>query len=143
MWHGYFAIEDLNLSVNQRSTLIDELRTLGPASDPSPARLNHWRTRLDDTAAIFEAAFDEDNLTVIKFKQRLGNIFSVDPATINHTTQQIQFVNLDTPVVVFMHSGTDYLRLALFGGVGATREESRIEVLGYLAANRLEWEDLT
>ena len=67
---------------------IDELKALGPASDPQPARLNHWCTRLDGEAAIFEALFNEDNLTIARFKQRLGNIFGVGPGTIDHSTNQ-------------------------------------------------------
>jgi len=85
MWHGYFGVEDLNLSTAQRQVLIGELRSLGPASDPQPARLCHWRTRLDGQAAIFEALFNENNLTVERFKQRLGSIFSVDPEDIEHS----------------------------------------------------------
>ena len=103
--------------------------------------LNHWRTRLDSDAAIFEALFDEDNLTVAWFKARLGAIFGVDPETIDHTTNQVQFVNRNTPIVVFARGGTNYLRMALFGGIGATWEQSRIEVLGYLAANQADWEE--
>ena len=78
------GIENLNLNASQKGTLIEALRRLGPSSDPQPARLCHWRTRLDGDAAIFEALFNEDNLTINKFKQRLGNIFSIGPSEINH-----------------------------------------------------------
>lgn len=135
-WHGYFAVENLNLNTAQRATLIDALRQLGPKSDPQPARLNHWRTRLDRQAAIFEALFNEGNLTIARFKQRLGAIFSVDPATIDHATQQTQF----GPVVTFSRSGTDYLRFLLFGGVGASWMKSGDECRAYLAVNAAEWE---
>ena len=139
-WHGYFAIEDLGLNANQRQTLIDALRRLGPATDSQPARLCHWRMRLDDRAAIFEAAFNEDNLTVDAFKARLAAIFGVDPVTIDHRLQSVTFDSRPTPIATFSHSGTDYLRMALFGGPGATWEQGRIEVLAYLAVNRDEWE---
>lgn len=136
MWHGYLAIENLNLNATQRQVLIDELRCLGPASDPQPARLCHWRTRLDNEAAIFEALFDEDNLTVARFKQRLGAIFGVDPATVDHATQQTQY----GPVVTFSRGGTDYLRFALFGGTDAPWMDSGNACRAYLAANRVAWE---
>ena len=135
-WHGYLAVENLNLNAAQRATLIDALRNLGPVSDPQPARLNHWRTRLDGEAAIFEALFNESNLTVDKFKQRLGAIFGVDPATIDDATQSTAF----GPVVTFSRGGTDYLRFLLFGGAGAAWMESGDECRGYLAANIAEWE---
>lgn len=138
--HFYLGIENINLNATQRQTLIAELRALGPASDSQPARLNHWRTRLDNEAVIFEALFNETNLTVARFKQRLGAIFSVDPATIDHTTQNASFAGGTTPIVTFSRGGTDYLQFALFGGMGAAWMDSGDECRGYLAANREEWE---
>lgn len=134
--HFYLGIENLNLNTAQRQTLIDALKVLGPASDPQPARLCHWRIRLDSEAAIFEALFDEDTLTVERFKQRLGTIFSVDPDSIDHTTQQTQY----GPLVTFSRGGTDYLRFLLFGGAGASWMESGDAARAYLSSNREEWE---
>ena len=114
-WHGYIGIENLNLNDTQRGELIQALRSLGPSSDPQPARLCHWRTRLDGEAAIFEALFDESNLTVAKFKNRLGSIFGVDPAAIDHSIITRHFSEGNTPVVTFSYLGTDYLRFAPFG----------------------------
>ena len=134
-WHGYIGIENVGLSATQRATLIAELRTLGPASDPQPARLNHWRTRLDNEAAIFEALFNEGALTVARFKQRLATIFGVDPTTISDATQATQF----GPLMTFSKGGTDYLRFLLFGGKGAAWMESGDGARAYLAANAGEW----
>ena len=139
-FRGYFGIENINLNAEQKATLVQELRELGPSTNPQPAYLCHWRTRLDNEAAIYESLFDENNLTIAKFKQRLGAIFNVDPATIDHTTAQRDYAGYGTPVVTFSRGDTDYLRMALFGGTGATWEESRREVLGYLYANISEWE---
>ena len=139
-WHGYYGIENISLNEAQKATLVQELRELGPSTNPQPAYLCHWRTRLDNEAAIYEALFDEDNLTVAKFKQRLGAIFGVDPATIDHATVQRDFAGYGTPVVTFTRLGAEYLRMALFGGTGATWEESRRECIGYIIANISEWE---
>jgi len=139
-YQGYYAIEDLNLNASQRQTLVEALRKLGPASDPQPARLCHWRTRLDGQAAIFEAAFNENNLTVEAFKRRLGTIFGVSWVTIGHSTQSVTFDSLPTPVVTFSRTGTDYLRMALFGGPAASWEESRLECQAYLKDHQDEWE---
>jgi len=141
MWHGYFGIEDINLTDNQRDTLIGVLKNLGPDAHPSPACLNHWRTRLDGDAAIFEALFDESLLTVDSFKARLANIFDVDPATIDDDLTVFHFGDGNTPVVVFSRSGTDYLRLALFGGVGATWMESGDECRAYLSLYSELWDE--
>lgn len=138
--HIYFAVENLNLNTSQRQALIQALRQLGPASDLQPARLCHWRTRLDGEAAIFEALFSENNITVVKLKERLGNIFGVNPDTVDHATQNITFANRPTPVVTFSRGGTDYLRFALFGGMGATWMQGGDECRAYLALHRDEWE---
>ena len=137
--HFYMGIENINLNIVQRQVLIDELKTLGPASNPQPARLCHWRTRLDGEAAIFEALFDEDNLTIAKFKQRLGSIFSVDSSTISHSTLQKNYAGFGTPIVTFTHGGIDYLSFALFGNSGASWLQSGDECRGYLKANQEEW----
>ena len=139
-WHGYFAIEDLNLTDAQRDTLIGVLRKLGPDTHPSPACLNHWRTRLDGDAAIYEALFNEELLTVDAFKDRLATIFNIDPATIDHVLTIFHFGTGSTPVVVFSRNGTDYLRMALFGGPDATWMESGDECRAYLALFADEWE---
>ena len=142
--HFYMGVENLNLNDAQRAILIAELRALGPPregddAERQPARLNHWRTRLDGQAAIFEANFNEDALTVETFKRRLGAIFGVSWVTIGASTQIAHFAGGDTPVVTFSRTGTDYLRVALFGGVGASWEESRLETLGYLKLYAAEW----
>ena len=138
--HLYFGIENIGLNATQRATLVDVLRSLGPASDPQPCMLNHRRVRLDGEAAIFEARFDEDTLTINAMKQRLGTIFGVSWATIGSSTANHDWGGQTTPVVTFSRAGTDYLRMALFGGTDATWEESRQATLGYLAAYQEQWE---
>jgi hypothetical protein len=140
MWRGYIGIENLGLNNSQKQVLLEMLRALGPAEHPSPAYLCHWVTRLDGDAAIFEAYFDKDNISIDKFKERLGSIFAVDPDTINHSSSSQQFSDGTTAIITFSRGG-DKLRLALFGGSGCSWEESHDEVLGYLAANRSEWEN--
>lgn len=139
-WHGYIGIENLALNVTQRTTLITALKALGPASNRQPAKLCHWRTRLDGEAIILEALFDEDNLTIAKFKDRLASIFGVAAGDIGHATVQRSFAGGTTPVVTFSYAGTDRLRFALFGGVGAAWQESGDECRGYLALNVDDWE---
>ena len=140
-WHGYFAIEDLNLNDTQRQTLIAALRALGLSSHPMPACLTHWRTRLDNQAAIFEALFNTDHLTVDAFKTRLALIFDVDPATIDYSFAVHTFETLPTPVATFSRTGTDYLRMALFGGLTATWLQSGTETRAYLALYAGQWEE--
>lgn len=142
--HVYFAIEDLALNAAQRQTLITALRALGPQSDPSPARLNHWRTRGDGRAAIFEAAFNEASLTVAAFKARLAGLFGVDVTTIAHAVNTVRLGGHDTAVLTLSRGGTDYLRMAFFAYDGGmtwpTWAQSRESALAYLAANAADWD---
>ena len=141
--HVYFGIENLALNDTQRGELVDALRKLGPDKHPQPACLCHWRTRLDGQAAIFEALFNEDVITIAAFKNRLGNIFDIDPESITHAVVYPTFANLSTAVVTFGRNATDYLRVAFFGYNGTdwpTWEQSNVETLAYLAANRDLWE---
>ena len=135
-WHGYFGIENINLNTAQKSDLVDALKEPGNNTAPQPCYRNHRRFRLDGDAAIFEARWNKDNIVADKFKQYLGNIFGIDPATIDHV--------ITTPgsniVAVFSRGGTDYLRIAFFGGLSCTWEESRQAVLTYLRINRELWD---
>lgn len=140
LWRGYFGIENLNLTNPQRALLVNDLERLGPDVHPQPAYLCHWRYRLDNDAAIYEALFDFDQLTIARTKARLGTIFGVSPATIASNLTNVSFAGLTTTVITFSRAGTDYLRMALFGGTGSDYNDSHEEVLGYLFANLDQWE---
>lgn len=139
-WHGYIGIENLGLTSTQKQDLIDMLRALGPKTNPMPAKLCHFRIRMDTEAAIFEALFNDSNLSINKFKERLGQIYNVDPQTISHTTGEAQYNGGATAIITFTRGGTNRLKVAIFGGIGCTWQESRLEAVGYLAANHAQWE---
>ena len=135
----YFGIENLNLTNQQRNTLIDGLQQLGNNSGNFPNEKNHWRIRLDNQAVIFEALFNEDHLTISAIKQRLATIFNVAIDTISHTTTQ----NLIGRVVTFAHGGQNKIRMVAFGHNGSTWgswAESNAAVRSYLFTNMSAWE---
>lgn len=133
--HLYVGIEDIGLTAPQRETLVEALKRLGPKSDVQPARLCHWRLRTDGKAAIFEADFGENEITIAAVKRYLADVFGVDPATVSHTLQQTQY----GPLVTFSRGG-DRLRLVQFGGAEPTWAESGDACRAYLAANAAAWE---
>lgn len=135
--HVYFGIEVISLTAPQRATLVTALRALGKQADAQPCRINHMRARLDNDAAIFEAEFDESELTVAAFKNYLGTVFGIDPATITHTTS----TNVYGVLVTLARAGTDRLRVLLFGGASPTWAQSRAAAVAYLAANAAAWGD--
>jgi hypothetical protein len=89
---------------------------------------------MDGQAAIFEADFGDNEVTIAGIKNRLANIFDIDPATISHTITQTAY----GPVVTYNRNG-DRLRMIQFGGVDPTWEESRQAVIAYLIANGAAW----
>jgi hypothetical protein len=141
-WHGYWAIEDLNLNNSQRQTLIEALLTLGANNNhPDPSRRNHRRVSLDNKKVIFEALWNIDNITEEKFKTRLAALFGVDPSTIDVELQGATFLSRTTPIATFSRGGTNYLRVPFFGGLAATWQQSNDEVRAYIAANISAWEE--
>jgi hypothetical protein len=139
--HTYIGIENLNLTNNQRNQLVATIQALGAANNSvQPAERNHWRVRPDNDAAIFEALFDEDTITIDSIKQFLANIFGIAVGTINHATQQTQYGLLAT----FSRNGTDYVRLISFGHDGdwSTWQESNAAVRDYLSDNAVAWGDV-
>lgn len=145
-WHGYWTLENLNLNATQRSTLRAAiLDYFHDHREPThqPAELLHTRISLDGSKVILEAKFDESHLTVNRFKQFLANVFNVTVGTIDSTSASVQLAGRATPVITFGRGGTNYIRVALFGGVGATWQQSRDAVIAYLDSARAEWDLIT
>lgn len=138
--HLYFGIEALNISNQQRNTLVAELQSLGEDNaGPRPERRNHWRTRLDNQAVIFEALFNEDHLTIAAIKQRMATIFGINVSLITHSTNQVAY----GLVVTYIRGGVNRLRSIAFGYDGGwpATSVSRAAAQAYLAANAAEWGD--
>jgi len=139
MWSGYFYIENLALTAAQREPLIDTLKGWGLSnSHPNPRHRNHWRVRTDGQAVIFEADFDESNLTALWFRTRLASILSVPVANVTSSTTQTAY----GPLLTFKYNTTDRLRLGLFGGLSASYAESQAAAQKFLADNQAAWETI-
>ena len=136
MSRQYYGIENLNMTNAQRDTLVDALKQIGDNQNPNPSRRNHRRIRLDGQAVIFEALWDDSDWTIDALKNRLGNVFGVDPATIDSSVNQTAY----GPVVTLSRNAIDYIRLIAFGGLLATYPDSHALVLEYLFNNLAEWE---
>ena len=138
--HLFWGIENMALDNDQRALLVAALDTIPPLTHPQPSSANHRRVRLDGDAAIYAGLWNEDHITVATFKNKLGAIFSVDPATIDHAINNVTFDTRESAVVTFSRGGTDYLRVVFFGYAGGgdwpTWNESRLEMLQYLYKDR-------
>lgn len=121
----------------QKQTLLAALQQLGPQNDSRPAHRNHWRIRLDNDAAIFEAMFDDSLLTAAQFRQRLASIYGVAVAQVTSSTSNPAVGT----VLTLSYQSVHRLRVVLFGGVNATYQESGDAARAYLAANAAAWGD--
>lgn len=137
----YFGIENINLTVGQKNTLITGLQAIGDNASANPCNRNHWRIRADNNAVIFEANFDENNLTIDAIKQRLATIFGVAVGTITHSTSQNATYGL---IVTFIQGGQNKIRSVAFGynGGWGSWVESNAATRSYLAANAVAWGDV-
>jgi hypothetical protein len=135
-WHGYFGIEDMALTAPQRTAIVAALRTLGPDSDPQPAHIRQFLPSLDGSQAIFEALFQAGNLTVEKVKAYLANAVGANPENVDHEVTQTQY----GPMVTYSAAGTDRLRVIMFGGIGATWDESRRACANFKCDHINDWE---
>ena len=136
MPHQYIGVEVLSMTAGQRQTLIDALRALLPERDEQPAWRVHLRLRLDNQAAIVEARWQDGDVTDAKIISYLANAFGVAPGTVTSAVSSNAFGR----VLTLTQSAVQRVRFLLFGGVGATWEQSRQAALAYLAVNSAQWE---
>jgi len=141
--HVYLGIENLAMSTAQKAQLVDALKKLGPSQNSQPANLCHWRVSLDNEAAIFEALFQDANISINAIKARLASIFNVPVESITHAINIVTFADMETAIVTYSYNSTDYLRVAIFGYAGTdwpTWIQSGIECRAYIKANIENWE---
>lgn len=135
--HLYWYCENLGMTPAQRDTLAGAIRAWGDRNgDNNPVNRMHWRVRPDENAVIFEAWIEESNLSVLFFRQQLASLFGVSLASVTGSATTNAYGDLAT----FRYNSTDRLRLGVFGGVGATYEQSRDAAVAFLAANTATWE---
>jgi hypothetical protein len=133
----YFYVEALSLTTPQLNTLVAQLQALGQRNaDTNPRMRNHWRTRLDGQAVIFEAWWDDSHLTALAMRNRLAAIFGVANTNITYATSQTAF----GPLVTYTYASVDRLRVGVFAGPTATYQDSQAAALDYLSDNAATWE---
>lgn len=135
-WRGYFYIEDVGLTAQQRQTLINTFKAWGMRNDSVfPHERNHWRIRQDQKAVIFEAVFDADNLTILWVRTKLAEIFSVPVGDITNSQTSTEY----GPLWTFKYQTVNKLRLGIFGGLSATWPESQAATSHFLLDNAAQW----
>lgn len=135
-FRGYVLIENLGLTDAQRATLIEGIMALGVRNDSLfPNERNHWAIRPDNQAAIFEAVFDADSISVVGIRDRLANLFGVPVTSITYNIIQTIY----GPLVVYKYLSVNKLRAGIFGGLTATWAESHAAALLYLSDYKDLW----
>jgi hypothetical protein len=145
-WHGYFAVERLNVGDAAWSAVKTALAGILIDNPKGPHEMIQIRIRIDDDAGIVEALFTTDTITINAFKTMLSNATGVDVESIDHTVSQVTFAEMPTRIYTFSTSGINRLRAAFFGDTGdfsAAWEQSRCECVQYLINNAAAWEIVT
>jgi hypothetical protein len=137
----FFGIENTALTAPQKATLIAALNALGPSSDPQPAELLHSRVRLDNDAVIYRARFQDNDLTTTNLRQFLANVFAIPLTSVSAVVTSTTFLTLPSPIITMTVAATQRMRFVLFGGLGATTQQSNAECVAYLIANAVAWGD--
>jgi hypothetical protein len=136
MPHQYIGVEVLSMTAQQRQTLIDALRALVPERDEQPAWRVHLRLRLDNQAAIVEARWKDADVTDASIRRYLAQAFGVAEGTVTSAAT----TNAYGRVLTLTYNSVQRVRFILFGGAGASWEQSWQAALAYLAANIAQWE---
>jgi len=140
--HQYFVVERQNIGASNWETLVGLFEAMGTSNSPFPAFNNHWRTRLDGSAVIYESNFDSSEVSIPAFTQLLADEFAVDASAIINTAGSTKYSpSGSTRTWQFDYNAINRFEIQRFGGGGASWEQSRIETLGYLSSNSIAWEE--
>lgn len=142
-WHGYFVIERQNIGITNWNALIALFEAMGTAGSRMPAHNNHWRTRLDGDAVIYESRFDTEEVSIAAFKQLLADEFNVPIEDIQSEPSSASYAGGMTTAWQFLYNAIERFKAERFGDGVSVWTESGDECRGYLATNREEWEEET
>lgn len=142
-WHGYFVVERLNIGAGNWTALRALFEAMGMSDSIFPAHNNHWRTRADGDAVIYESLFDPSEVSIAAFRQLLADEFGVSVENIMHETDSADYTGVGTTIWTFYYptiaAGRDRFEVEKFGGDGSSWGQSGQETHGYLAANAAAW----
>ena len=96
-----------------------------------PAYINHQRM-INSSIYLYEAKMNTDTLTADSFKDRLGVLLEVDPATVGVTTTTPNYAGYGSTKMVFDQGGSDQVSITIYGTTSATWEQSRAECKAHL-----------
>lgn len=142
-WQGYICVERGVVGIGNWNALLAFFDTFGPDTAPQPAYLNHYRTRLDGDAKIYEALFDADEVSQDSFKQALADEFSIDPEDIQVVVGEESYGGGFTRRWDYRYPGAGgdiRFTVLRFGGGAGTWAESGAECRAYLETYQAQWE---
>jgi len=135
----YFYLENVNLTTPQQQILIDAIKTWGKRDqDPNPRHRNHWRIRLDNKAIIFEAWFDNNNLSILNIRQKLADLYEVALSQITGSVTS----NIYGQLLSVTYNTLVRLRIGIFGGITADYYTSQTKAVQFLVDNKTSWDNI-
>lgn len=158
-WTGYFVIQRIVANLNEAnwSILIDEINQLQGVNEfNQPYEKTHRRGNEDrfsigtgeilawySNIYIYSATFPANAVDFEKFKNRLADLFEVNPNAVSYTTQQITYRNRPSVVATYKYGANNRIRVALLGCASDSelcmRDASNEEVLQVLDDDKAGW----
>lgn len=137
----YYMVEIVQLSNPQRANLYEALDLLGEANASQfPNERLQIRQRLDGDARIYEALFNEANLTANGFKEYLASAINAPAGNISGSPVD----NAYGYTISYLHGIVERIRFTVFGGssgvLPSTWASSRDAANAYLIANSASWQ---
>lgn len=140
--HQYFLVERQNIGDANWNALVGLFEAMGTSNSTFPAYNNHWRTRLDGSAVIYESNFDSAEVSIPAFKQLLADEFNVDASAIASTIGSASYsISGSTRTWQIDYNAVNRFKIERLGGGGASWEQSRVETLGLLSGASVAWEE--
>lgn len=137
----YVGAENISLTQAQKDAFRTTFAAIGPANNPSPAELMHWRGRADGNATIMRASFQESDLTTNGLRTLLATALGVPVAQVTAATSSITYQTIASTIVTMSVNATPAMRFILFATPRSSVQQSNDEVLAYIKQNAAAWGD--
>lgn len=130
-WHAYALLEfdtpGLTLTNADKVGIRDATLSIGMQLAPQPANITHLRIRTDKRAVIMEVTFDP--FPAGQLAEIEDDTYAAMAANTQHTQAELE---AQSDFSLFKPDGVN--------NADVTWEQSRLEVIAFLAANIADWE---
>lgn len=143
--HIYFGVKaTAACPPNAWLALLSLIENNTPGTNDLSQNTFQKRYNIAGDAAIYEGNFNNDTVSLVRFRQHLVTASGIANNRLSVVTTTTQFAERPSLIASFRVDGTVMFRATIFGrnadNQDVTPEQSAIECRAYLAINTLEWD---